>query len=301
MSSRKRMLVMLSIVMLLVFSFVPAVTASQVTANVIFNGKQIPVNIVPEGTGEQFSYKLEIPLQDAAGNKKITILYTINLKTLSQGSLLPKVPSTGYEQIVPVPEIGTAKPQRTIPGLKPPVTRPPVSDPKPPAVPRPVPEPEIPAAQPPVSDPEPPVAPPPPVPETEPSASSQFLTSEELQMFDLLNEERVKMGLNELKIHEGLVKLARLKSKDMIDRGYFAHQSPTYGSPFDMMRDGGISFSYAGENLAGASAVSRAHASLMNSPGHRANILNADYTHVGIGIVDGGPYGKMFTQLFIGI
>ena len=149
---------------------------------------------------------------------------------------------------------------------------------------QPVPEPEQPEPEQPAPDPE-----------------SSILTAEEMQMFNLVNQERVKMGLKPLKIHEGLVKLARLKSKDMIDLGYFAHQSPTYGSPFDMMRSAGISYTYAGENLAGASTVSRAHTSLMNSPGHRANILNANYTHIGIGIVNGGPYGKMFTQMFIGV
>ena len=91
-----------------------------------------------------------------------------------------------------------------------------------------------------------------------------------------------------------------MKSKDMIEKGYFAHQSPTYGSPFEMMQKAGITFGYAGENLAGAPVVSRAHTSLMNSPGHRANILSSNFTHLGIGIIDGGPYGKMFTQLFIG-
>ena len=120
-------------------------------------------------------------------------------------------------------------------------------------------------------------------------------------MFKLVNQERAKMGLKELEIHEGLVKLARMKSKDMIDLGYFAHQSPTYGLPFDMIRQAGIPFIYAGENLAGAPSVTRAHTALMNSSGHRANILNPNFTHIGIGIAEGGPYGKMFTQLFIGV
>lgn len=158
----------------------------------------------------------------------------------------------------------------------------------------PVPAPEVPEPTPPEPEPTPPEPEPtPPVP------GQSILSADELQMFDLVNEERKQRGLNELKIHEDLVNLARLKSRDMIDLGYFSHQSPTYGSPFDMMRNAGVAFSYAGENLAGASTVSRAHTSLMNSPGHRANILNENYTHVGIGIVDGGPYGKMYTQMFI--
>ena len=98
-----------------------------------------------------------------------------------------------------------------------------------------------------------------------------------------------------------LVDLSRKKSKDMIDKNYFGHTSPTYGTPFDALKNNGITYRYAGENLAGAPTVERAHTGLMNSPGHRANILNPNFTHIGIGIVDGGPYGKMYTQTFIGI
>ncbi len=120
-------------------------------------------------------------------------------------------------------------------------------------------------------------------------------------MWQLVNGERTSRGLAPLQIHEGLTELGRLKSQDMITHNYFAHQSPTYGSPFNMMQQAGISYRYAGENLAGSSTVERAHTALMNSPGHRANILNPNFTHIGIGIIDGGRYGKMFTQMFIGV
>jgi len=126
------------------------------------------------------------------------------------------------------------------------------------------------------------------------------LTADEQKMLDLVNAERKKAGLAPLAIDMRLVNISRLKSKDMIDNNYFSHTSPTYGSPFDALKANGISYRYAGENLAGASTVERAHTNLMNSPGHRANILNPNYNYVGIGIVDGGPYGKMFTQTFIG-
>mgnify|MGYP001409754965 CR=1 FL=1 len=122
----------------------------------------------------------------------------------------------------------------------------------------------------------------------------------ELQMLELVNAERLSRGLKALQLDPELVKIARLKSRDMIDNNYFEHTSPTYGDPFNMMRSFGISYKYAGENLAGNPSVEDAHESLMNSPGHRANILNPNYTHIGIGIVEGGMYGKMFTQLFIG-
>ena len=119
-------------------------------------------------------------------------------------------------------------------------------------------------------------------------------------MINLVNQERQKYGLKPLEVDYQLVKLARMKSQDMVDKNYFSHQSPTYGSPFDMMKNAGVRYRWAGENIAGAGSVERAHTALMNSEGHRANILNANFTHIGIGIVKGGPYGMMFTQMFIG-
>lgn len=77
-------------------------------------------------------------------------------------------------------------------------------------------------------------------------------------MIDLVNQERAKAGLPALQVDLELVKLARMKGQDMIDKNYFAHQSPTYGSPFDMMRNAGVKFTYAGENLAGNQTVERA-------------------------------------------
>lgn len=137
---------------------------------------------------------------------------------------------------------------------------------------------------------------------TSPSSGSKVygLTQDEQQMLNLVNQERIKRGLAPLQVDLELVKLARMKSQDMIDNNYFSHSSPTYGSPFTMMNNAGIVYGAAGENLAGASSATSAHTNLMNSSGHRANILNEKFTHIGIGIVNGGPYGKMFTQMFIG-
>ncbi|AMA72845.1 MULTISPECIES: CAP domain-containing protein [Aneurinibacillus] len=132
------------------------------------------------------------------------------------------------------------------------------------------------------------------------NTTTQGLTADEKQMLDLVNQERAKQGITPLKINMELQKLARLKAKDMIENNYFSHQSPTYGSPFDMMNRFGVTYRTAGENIAGNSSVQGAHTSLMNSPGHRKNILNPSFTEVGIGIVDGGPYGKMFVQMFKG-
>lgn len=131
-------------------------------------------------------------------------------------------------------------------------------------------------------------------------APASGMTSGESQMFNLVNQERSKSGLRSLTADLQLVDLARKKSKDMIDHNYFGHTSPTYGSPFDMMRKAGVSYFYAGENLAANSTVAGAHTALMNSPGHRANILNPNYTHVGIGILSSSKYPVMATQMFVG-
>jgi uncharacterized YkwD family protein len=122
----------------------------------------------------------------------------------------------------------------------------------------------------------------------------------EAEMLALLNAERIKAGLPALKVDAELTRLARLKAADMIQNGYFSHNSPTYGSPFEMMKAAGVSYKAAGENLAGAGTVAIAHSSLMASPGHRANILRSEFSHVGVGVVKGGPYGYMFVQLFVG-
>ncbi|MFZ5944504.1 MAG: CAP domain-containing protein [Bacillota bacterium] len=137
----------------------------------------------------------------------------------------------------------------------------------------------------------------------EPKTGAEGLTNQEkmeLQMLGLINKARQEAGVSPLTMETKIVKVARLKSQDMIDKNYFAHTSPTYGSPFDMMEQFGINYRTAGENLAGHYSVTGAHEALMNSAGHRRNILNPNYTHIGIGIVEGGPYGIMFTQMFVG-
>ena len=119
-------------------------------------------------------------------------------------------------------------------------------------------------------------------------------------MIDLVNKARAQAGLSPLKADMALVSLARRKAQDMITLKYFGHISPTYGSPFDMMKAAGVTYRYAGENLAGAGNVDQAFNSLMNSSGHRANILNRDYTDIGVGAVKGSQYGMIFVQLFVG-
>lgn len=120
----------------------------------------------------------------------------------------------------------------------------------------------------------------------------------ESTMLNLINQERVNSGLRHLSISFELQTIARNHAKDMFAKGYFAHYNPSGQSPFDRMDKAGIKFTAAGENLALAPNVFIAHQGLMNSPGHRANILSADFSKVGIGVIDGGIYGEMFVQEF---
>ncbi|WP_317891131.1 peptidoglycan-binding protein [Paenibacillus oceani] len=139
-----------------------------------------------------------------------------------------------------------------------------------------------------------------PSPSPSPKPPESGVRAEEGQMIEHVNTARKAAGLQPLAADSKLSEVARLKSKDMIDHDYFSHQSPTYGSPFEMMQKFHITYSTAGENIACNQSVEAAHEALMNSPGHRENLMNASFTRIGIGIVDGGPCGKMFTQLFIG-
>lgn len=116
----------------------------------------------------------------------------------------------------------------------------------------------------------------------------------------LVNQERQKAGVPALKLSTKLTEVANTKAKDMADKNYFSHESPTYGSPFDMLKQFGVSFSYAGENIAaGQKTAEEVMNSWMNSSGHRQNILNKNYTELGVGFYRGGQYGTEWVQLFI--
>lgn len=120
----------------------------------------------------------------------------------------------------------------------------------------------------------------------------------EKQMFDLVNSERAKVGAKPLVWRDNLAEVARKHSMDMFARGYFSHFSQEGKDVGDRLELAGISYTYAGENLALAPTLARAHTGLMNSEGHRRNILDPAFGKIGIGVVDGGIYGKMFTQVF---
>lgn len=120
----------------------------------------------------------------------------------------------------------------------------------------------------------------------------------EQQMLVLVNGERAKVGVKPLSSDAKIVAVARAHSKDMFERHYFSHIDPDGNDPLHRMLNGGVSFSIVGENIAYAPDLSSAHQGLMNSEGHRRNILDPEFHRIGIGIIDAGVYGKMFTQNF---
>ncbi|MEW4023343.1 CAP domain-containing protein [Bacillus sp. YAF8] len=130
--------------------------------------------------------------------------------------------------------------------------------------------------------------------EKTPSSVSAY----EKKVVELTNAERQKQGLKPLQIDDKLSKSAHAKSQDMKDKNYFDHQSPTYGSPFDMMKSFGITYKTAGENIAKGQPTPEAVVKAwMNSEGHRKNILNPEFTQIGVGYVESG---NIWTQQFIG-
>lgn len=269
-------MIMLLLISLLLFAFVsPVAACTDVNWTIKCNGRDVSGQYLCKEGETRPVYSFQIPVAGDTDGRKITVYYRIDLR---QTGLIP----SPAPQPVPDPRPNPVPIIKPTPDLQWPPFKPgsPDPDPQPPR-------------------PKPPVPVPDPEPQPVPQPGETELSADELRLFQLVNEERLQAGLSELKIHTGLVELARLKSRDMIALNYFAHRSPTYGLPFEMMQQAGIAYAYTGENLAGAPTVERAHTSLMNSPGHRANILSSDFTHVGIGIIDGGPYGKMVTQMFI--
>jgi uncharacterized protein YkwD len=120
----------------------------------------------------------------------------------------------------------------------------------------------------------------------------------EQQMFTDVNKERVSRSISALTLSELLTKVARNHCSDMFKRGYFSHYTPEGLSPFDRMAQVDINFNYAGENLALAPSEDLAMKGLMQSEGHKENILSANFHQIGVGVIDGGIYGEMFCQEF---
>ncbi|MDU4936514.1 MAG: CAP domain-containing protein [Peptostreptococcaceae bacterium] len=121
------------------------------------------------------------------------------------------------------------------------------------------------------------------------------------EVVNLVNKERAKYGLSALKSNSSLANVATIKSQDMVNKNYFSHTSPTYGSPFDMMKQFGISYKTAGENIAmGQKTPSEVVTAWMNSEGHRKNILSSSFTQIGVGVAKNANGQLYWTQMFIG-
>lgn len=142
--------------------------------------------------------------------------------------------------------------------------------------------------------------PPPPARQTPIYRPSSSLGELERQMIEMVNSERSSRGLRTLSVDFGLVKTARLKSQDMIDNSYFDHVSPKWGTMSELLASQGVTYHLAGENLAIFGKLEQAHRGLMNSPGHRMNLLNPPYTRIGIGIIQDPQRGLVITQHFAG-
>lgn len=123
-------------------------------------------------------------------------------------------------------------------------------------------------------------------------------TVTEQEMFKKVNEERRRSGIMELSWRESVVPVARAHARDMWERQYFSHYSPEGEDVGERLNEAGVNFQAAGENLALAPTLQTAHTGLMNSEGHRRNILDPEFKRLGIGVIDNGIYGRMFVQIF---
>ena len=130
--------------------------------------------------------------------------------------------------------------------------------------------------------------------------TNSTMISDEKEVFNLINKQRTANGLSALKVDNEVQRVAKIKAQDMVNNNYFSHNSPTYGSPFEMLQSFKVSYKTAGENIAGNSSNSGAVNAWMNSSGHKANILNNSFNYTGIGVVSSPKYGKVYVQMFIG-
>lgn len=128
-----------------------------------------------------------------------------------------------------------------------------------------------------------------------------ILSVEEQRTLDLINEYRTQNGLKELKPFSELQDVAKLKAEDLVNNKYFSHTSPVLGTPFKMLKDNGVNYKIAGENLAGSTTPEKAVEAWINSTSHRENILEEKFEYTGIYVIESPVYGRMFVQLFIGI
>lgn len=127
------------------------------------------------------------------------------------------------------------------------------------------------------------------------------LSTEERDTLNLINQYRRENGLKDLKPFSDLQDVAKLKAEDIVNNNYFAHNSDSLGTPFEMLEANNIQYKIAGENLAGNTTPQRAVQAWINSPAHRDNILEERFEYTGLYVIDSDEYGKVFVQLFIGL
>ncbi len=216
--------------------------------------------------------------------------YQISIdELLSLNSQIVDDPFMCQNPIIAVPQRSTQFPMPTFPNM--PTPRPPAT-----------PQPSYPIPQPtptPAPAPTPTPAPRPQVPTTNPNTATDAQTQMENQVVELVNVERTQRGLTPLTFNRELSAVARTKAEDMDRNNYFSHQSPTYGSPFEMLTSFGVTYSAAAENIAkGQTTAQSVMDSWMNSAGHSANILSTQTTEIGVGYsnINGTP---LWTQMFI--
>ena len=132
-------------------------------------------------------------------------------------------------------------------------------------------------------------------------ASKTNLTEKEQATLNLINKYRKENGLEELKAISSLEKVAKMKAEDLVNNGYFAHNSETLGTPFEMLKNNNVNYKIAGENLAGNISPERAVDAWINSASHRANILDANFQYTGIYVIESPIYSEIYVQIFMGI
>ena len=127
------------------------------------------------------------------------------------------------------------------------------------------------------------------------------LSKEEKETLNAINEYRRENGLSDLKAISKLQDVAKIKAEDIVENEYFSHNSENLGTPFEMLKDNGVRYKVAGENLAGSTTPEKAVNAWIDSPSHRDNILDEDYDYTGIYDIDSPVYGKIFVQIFLGV
>ncbi|MCJ8008140.1 CAP domain-containing protein [Lederbergia wuyishanensis] len=231
---------------------------------------------IPIEPGEEYQFQVEVP-DINYGQVPNQWQDQLGFPPMSQ-----QEPQWQDRQAAPPPNYQQAPTQQERQGAKAP-TQQPTTEQAPAPKPAPAPTPETKAK---------------PAPKQPEKKQTTGITQSAQQVIDLTNAERRKQGLPDLQADTQLSGVAQKKSEDMQQKHYFSHTSPTYGSPFDMMRDFGVTYKSAGENIAqGQQTPQEVVQAWMNSEGHRKNILSKDFTHIGVGYEQ---TGKHWTQMFIG-